>query len=118
MMEERRPNDTLNPAAHVSVVPDAPPPELRATQLGAGDGRVVVFSYPSGSSEGALVGRLTSAERGVLELLLEGKTNARIGQARGTTLRTVSKQVDAVFKKLEVHSRAELAARFGPGTKK
>jgi DNA-binding NarL/FixJ family response regulator len=30
----------------------------------------------------------------------------------------VSKQVDAVFKKLEVHSRAELAARFGPATKK
>lgn len=117
-MEDRRSNDTLNAPSPASLVPDAPPAELRATQLGAGDGRVVVFSYPAGSSESALFLRLTAAERGVLELLLEGKTNARIGQARGTTLRTVSKQVDAVFKKLEVHSRAELAARFGPASEK
>jgi DNA-binding NarL/FixJ family response regulator len=60
-----------------------------------------------------MLGRLTSAERGVLELLLAGMTNARIAQTRGTTLRTVSKQVDAVYKKLAVHSRAELATRYG-----
>jgi DNA-binding NarL/FixJ family response regulator len=59
------------------------------------------------------VERLTPAECGVLELLLQGNTNSRIASSRGTTLRTVSKQVDAVYKKLEVHSRGELAQRFG-----
>ncbi len=72
-----------------------------------------IHRYPAGSAQRAAVERLTPAECGVLELLLQGNTNSRIAQSRGTTLRTVSKQVDAVYKKLEVHSRGELAQRFG-----
>lgn len=72
-----------------------------------------IHRYPAGSAQRAAVERLTPAECGVLELLLLGNTNSRIAQSRGTTLRTVSKQVDAVYKKLEVHSRGELAQRFG-----
>lgn len=113
MIEERRSNDLV--ASGVNRAPrvaETPPSDLRASRVQGSEREVVVFSYPTGSSEAALVERLTGAERGVLELLLEGKTNARIALARGTTLRTVSKQVDAVYKKLEVHSRAELSARF------
>lgn len=84
------------------------------TVVGGGDDRArVIQRYPSGSPQRAAVERLTPAECGVLELLLEGNTNSRIAQSRGTTLRTVSKQVDAVYKKLEVHSRLELGQRFG-----
>ena len=85
---------------------------LTVAREGDDRGRVIQ-RYPSGSSQRAAVERLTAAECGVLELLLEGNTNSRIAQSRGTTLRTVSKQVDAVYKKLEVHSRTELAQRFG-----
>jgi DNA-binding NarL/FixJ family response regulator len=56
---------------------------------------------------------LTPSEREVVALLLRGASNREIADARGTTLRTVGKQVDAIYKKLGVHSRSELASRLG-----
>ena len=49
----------------------------------------------------------------MLARVLGGQTNAEISRARGTSPRTVSKQLDSVYRKLGVHSRGELAARVG-----
>jgi len=61
---------------------------------------------------------LTSAEREVALLVLDGLTNAEIGVQRKTSPRTVANQVAAVFRKLGVHGRLELirrlALRTGP----
>ncbi|MBL8918217.1 MAG: helix-turn-helix transcriptional regulator [Myxococcaceae bacterium] len=54
---------------------------------------------------------LTGAEREVMALLLEGKTNAQIAKARKTAVRTVANQIASLFRKYGVGSRAELAAR-------
>jgi DNA-binding NarL/FixJ family response regulator len=55
---------------------------------------------------------LTQAERAVAELVLEGASNAAIAKARGTSARTVANQVATIFRKLEISSRVELAARI------
>ena len=59
---------------------------------------------------------LTPAERAVLALLLEGKSNPQIARARRTAVRTVANQVASLFKKLSVSSRAELIASETDGT--
>jgi DNA-binding NarL/FixJ family response regulator len=54
---------------------------------------------------------LTSAERQVVEHVLSGRSNAAIARARSTSSRTVANQLAAIYRKLGVSSRWELAAR-------
>jgi len=97
--------------------PVARPPEplltrardLRATTARVGGLEVLVVSYPAPSGAGP---SLSEGERDVVRLALLGHTNRQIAEARGTALRTVVKQLDAAYKKLGVHSRTELAARY------
>ena len=56
-----------------------------------------------------LPGGLTSAERDVVQRMLAGASNAEIARDRGTSVRTVAKQIASVFGKLDVRSRAALA---------
>jgi DNA-binding NarL/FixJ family response regulator len=60
-----------------------------------------------------LVDTLTPAELEVAGLLLHGYSNREIAGLRGTALNTVANQVRAVYHKLGVHSRSELAAVIG-----
>lgn len=53
---------------------------------------------------------LTAAEEEVVELVLEGLSNAQIAQRRGTRERTVANQLASIFRKVGVSSRSELAA--------
>ena len=55
---------------------------------------------------------LTEAERDVLAHLIAGSTNSDIAQRRDTSEYTVANQVKAIFRKLEVTSRTELASRL------
>ena len=55
---------------------------------------------------------LTPAERAVLTDLVAGSTNRDIAQRRNTSEYTVANQVKAIFRKLEVSSRSELAVRL------
>lgn len=54
---------------------------------------------------------LTEAEVAVKALVLEGCSNAEIAKRRGVSVRTVANQLQSLFKKLGVSSRAELSAR-------
>jgi DNA-binding CsgD family transcriptional regulator len=51
---------------------------------------------------------LTPAERAIALALFSGDTNAQIAATRGVHVKTVAKQVEAVYRKLGVGSRAEL----------
>jgi DNA-binding CsgD family transcriptional regulator len=83
--------------------PRPSPPELVA--LESPDGDLVVLSFPLPEEPAA---PLTPAEAHVLELLLEGKSNAEVAARRGITPRTVANQVASLFRKLGVCSRLEL----------
>ena len=54
--------------------------------------------------------KLTPVEKLVVRALLQGKTNRQIARERGVALSTVLNQLKAVFRKLRVASRWELAA--------
>lgn len=56
---------------------------------------------------------LTCAEREIALALLRGATNRAIACERGTAPQTVANQIAALYAKLGVHSRAELAAALG-----
>ena len=71
---------------------------------------LLVGAYPLINEE--RVEGLTEAERAVLAHLVAGSTNSDIAQRRNTSEYTVANQVKAIFQKLGVMSRSELAVRL------
>lgn len=55
--------------------------------------------------------RLTDAERRVWTAVASGMSNRTIARARGTSVRTIEKQVAAIIGKCGLHSRGELFAQ-------
>jgi NarL family two-component system response regulator LiaR len=71
------------------------------------------------SPDEALVDRLTDRERGVLELMVQGKRRAEIAAAMFVSINTVRTHTRNILGKLEVHSSVEavsVARRAGLGT--
>jgi DNA-binding NarL/FixJ family response regulator len=87
------------------------PPGLNVVDIHLGDADLVVLSYRLPSSQPAFAS-LCPSQRHMLELLLDGRSNAEIARARKTAPGTVAKQVDAVYRRLGVQSRGELASLF------
>ncbi len=58
--------------------------------------------------EAAPPASLTDAEADVAIRVFEGLSNAEIAEARGVSPRTVSKQLEGIYRKLGVVSRSEL----------
>jgi DNA-binding CsgD family transcriptional regulator len=55
---------------------------------------------------------LSEAERAVVELMLEGHSNAAIAAKRRCSVNTVANQLAAAYKKLNVAGRRQLRAKF------
>lgn len=89
------------------------PDLLRATRFHIGCHEYAVFSV--NSVEGPAPVILTASERFVFHGVLAGQTNGEIAASRCRSVRTVANQVAGIFRKLEVHSRAELIARHAGG---
>jgi DNA-binding NarL/FixJ family response regulator len=83
-------------------------PAVRAGLFSLGGLEFAVISLPLPSYD--LFPELTAAQWEVCEGLLRGQSNAEIARERHTSRRTVANQVRAVYERLEVTSRAELAA--------
>jgi DNA-binding NarL/FixJ family response regulator len=89
--------------------PDIPAPSgLRVSRLRLHDEELAVFTFPLALP--LIPQGLSAAERAVVTGLLAGKSNADIAKARHTSVRTVANQVASLFRKLGVHSRAQLVA--------
>jgi DNA-binding NarL/FixJ family response regulator len=94
-------------------IPIAPPPGLVARKLVMAGEELVIFSYPAGDNGGdpqPAPEPLTPAESAVARLLLTGQSNAEIAAARRVTPSTIAKQIEKIFRRFGVHSRAEFAA--------
>ncbi len=103
---EKKPDaPPLDPAA--AAEPQAPK-NLRVEYSGEGQ-TVAILSFDVDDAD--KTGELTSAEREVALLALGGKSNHEIAQARHCSVRTVANQLQSVFRKLGIRSRAELAAK-------
>lgn len=88
--------------------PKSPIEGARISEFSMGGEQFLVISIPQ--ARGCDVQGLTEAERAVAEAVLDGRSNAEIASARGTSTRTVANQIAAMFQKLGVGSRAELVA--------
>lgn len=80
-------------------------------QKWAEGGQLLVVRFPLSSSTPAS-SKLTAAEREVVRRVLDGRRTSEIAAARRTSPRTVANQLQSVFRKLGIASRAELARRF------
>lgn len=83
---------------------------LELLELQLGDHALVVLSVDDGPRQ--RVEGLTEAERQVALDALAGYSNQAIAERRGSKMRTVANQLAAVYRKLGVSSRAELAAKL------
>ncbi len=93
----------------ISDTPEpAESPDLRAGWIKIGGDELAVVSFSFDCSPPLDV--LTRAEQEVAMGLLEGLTNAKIAQKRGTKERTVANQVGSIFRKIGVSSRIELVS--------
>jgi DNA-binding CsgD family transcriptional regulator len=62
------------------------------------------------TSLASLPGSLSRAERDVVQAVLSGRSNVEIATTRGTSIKTIGNQLHAIYRKLGVGSRHELAA--------
>jgi len=88
----------------------SPPSGLGVASLIVGEDGLIVFSWPITTRALPSDVALTPAERAVGQLALDGCTDAMIAAARGTSIRTVGKQLASLYQKLGVGSRRELSA--------
>jgi DNA-binding CsgD family transcriptional regulator len=70
--------------------------------------RVISVERPGAAS----IGVLSAAERAVVELLVERRTNAEIARIRSTSTRTVANQLTSVLQKLGVRGRSAILSRL------
>lgn len=100
----------------MSEISSDPPPRVpapEAVQVEHLGDDLALLSYPLASA--SLPAALTIAEQEVALRVYAGASNEAIARERGVSLKTVSNQLDAVYHKLGVSSRAELTLRLrGP----
>jgi DNA-binding NarL/FixJ family response regulator len=87
----------------------APPPGLRVFRTTVEGTEYAVLAVPRRGIAGVAV-HLTSAQRDVLAMVVEGWPNETIAARRKTSVRTVANQLRTIYAKLGVGSRVELAA--------
>ncbi len=97
------------------------PAGLRTAPLAIGSRALVVFSYPIEDAEAPRRARgerddprsdLTPAEREVGHAVIAGMSAAEIASSRARSLSTVNKQIESLYRKLGLHSKSELCARY------
>jgi DNA-binding NarL/FixJ family response regulator len=101
-----------DPEASDGTGSDLPVPRgLAASTVDLGGEQYLVLSFPMPAW--SLPAGLSVAEREVALAVLRGETNDTIARERNTSIRTVANQIAAVFAKLGVNSRIELALAVG-----
>ena len=80
----------------------------RVSRMRVGGEDILVLSVPLPQLR--YPGGTTSAEREIIDAVLQGLTVKEISDQRGASLRTVTTQLGKIFKKAGVNSQAELIA--------
>ena len=104
--------EKLGLSSHVELVSffSQAGPRRKLAEVAVAGERLLVGAYPLIDERWIKV--LTEAEREVTAQIIAGSTNADIARRRDASEHTVANQVQAIFRKLEVRSRGELAARL------
>jgi DNA-binding NarL/FixJ family response regulator len=108
---KRRASSARSPSSVDGVASLPPPPGLRVERIVL-DEEYLVLSFPIPKFD--MPASLTAAEREVALAVLRGEPNEEIARNRKTSMRTVANQVAAIFAKIGVVSRVELARALAP----
>lgn len=126
-MAEDRPHVSIgkmrSPSADLGTVRSVLEGSDDPVQITALHDDLVLLSVPLAPPRTRLTGaesQLTAAERSVIELALAGLSNSEIAERRRSSARTIANQLAAVYKKLGVSGRRELASvwRLGRHTER
>ncbi len=104
-----------------------PPPrehaaDVRVSTCSISGATLIIMSHPSGGgaplecsapTTADPIARLSKAQREVLALVVDGWSNQAIAEKRGTSRRTVDKQIELAYRRLGIGSRLELARLWG-----
>jgi DNA-binding NarL/FixJ family response regulator len=90
------------------VAPLPPPRGLSIERIESDGSNAIVLSFPVPEAK-RHASELTNAERAVAHGILHGLTYEQVAERRGVSQRTVANQMAAVFAKLKVRSRLDLA---------
>lgn len=102
-------------ATAAKAVQQATPCGLVVSRFDVGDDAFALFEWSVLPRDlGKQGAAFTPALRQVLELLLEGYSNAEIARCRSCAPRTVANQIASIFQQLRIHSRLELLATLAP----
>ncbi len=113
-MAHRQPSKScVQPPVDRAIPGPSTPKDLEAHSFHIGADEYVLLSFPVEPDGLRLEGvdGLSPSERDIVARVLRGQSNAAIASARGTSPRTVANQLAAIYSKLGVRSRRELAAR-------
>ncbi|HVZ37553.1 MAG TPA: LuxR C-terminal-related transcriptional regulator, partial [Polyangiaceae bacterium] len=83
----------------------------RAWSVGGSKAALVALCHSHRDDPGGL-SLLSPAERSVAQALLEGLSDRGIARARNSSRHTIAKQLSAIYRKLGVRSRTELASKL------
>lgn len=87
---------------------------MRAAVVRMGGEEVLVIDYAPDGGRHPLLGCLSDAEHSVAVFVLAGLSNQEIADIRRSSVRTVTTQVQSIYRKLGVGSRAELVVLLTP----
>ena len=99
---------TAEPTALEPNLNQASPVDLRATLEDFSAGAIVVLSFCIPEEKLDSVPGLSAAENDIVRHVAKGRSNLQIARARGSSPRTVANQLQSIYQKLGVFSRAEL----------
>ena len=85
------------------------PPELQVRTIEIDGERFAIFEWGTTVRD---VSVLSPAERGVLQLVVQRRTNAEIAAARRCSVHTIANQVASIRRKLGASSRFDLIRWF------
>jgi DNA-binding NarL/FixJ family response regulator len=107
-MSSRRRNPNPHPRIADSGLDQPPlPPGLTIEIVEVGGEALVVFELPR-----VRPSSLSEAETCVVNLVLQGLTTAQIAVVRDVARATIASQLQSIYRKLGVASRAELACKM------
>jgi DNA-binding NarL/FixJ family response regulator len=86
------------------------PPAPRGLHVEWLEPDLALLSYPL--PEADIPPALSAAEQEIALLVYEGACNEEIATQRGASVKTVSNQLDAIYRKLGVRSRVELVLQL------
>jgi DNA-binding NarL/FixJ family response regulator len=75
------------------------------------------FQQKQKSSEILLQSNLTEREKEILQLLIKGNSYKELAGRIFISVETLNSHIKNIYRKLNVHSRSELAAKFGAASK-